>query len=116
MSAAGDLVVQFMGDQTKAKRGWLGLRPKPDDAGGVWSVFLNRMLEPDEGQTIVESLGTLVHESTLRIKPYRGGVKKDVSETTLGHAAAAHGTALDNASIAWENRELLKRIVAKLGA
>lgn len=114
MSAAGDLVVQFMGDQSKAKRGWMGLRPKPNPEGGVWSEFLGRMLNPDEGQTIVESLGTVVHETTFRILPYRNGDKKNVPETVLGHAAAAHGTALDNAAISWDVREQNKEIIRLL--
>lgn len=116
MAAADDVNVQFMGDQKKAKRGWLGLRPKPNPLGKVFSVFLNRDLAPDEGQTLVEAVGTVVHETTLRILPYRGGKQKDVPETTLGHAAAAHGTALDIASLVWDQKEALERIEAKLDA
>jgi hypothetical protein len=118
MSAASDLVTQFMG--AGMKRGWSGLRPHPDPKGTVWSVFLGRALAADEGQTLIEAIGTVVHETTLRIKPYRQGVQKDVPETVLGHAAGAHGTALDNAAISFDIREqnkqileMLKRIEAK---
>jgi hypothetical protein len=113
MSAASDLVVQFMGDQTKAKRGWLGLRPHAAPDGSVWSAFLNRTLEADEGQTLVEGVGAVLHEVSARIPVFRNGVKKDSKETTLGHAAAAHGTALDNAALTWEVREQNKKVLAQ---
>ncbi len=114
MTAGDQLVTQFLGDQSKAKRGWLALRAKADGTGKSWSAFLGRHLESDEGQTLVEAVGTLVHESTSRLKAFRGGSQKDVAQTALGHAAAAHGTALDNAALAWEIREQNNEIIRLL--
>lgn len=72
--------------------GWKGLAPQPDNDGRRWSAFIGKVVDR---QSLVEAVGTLVFEATLRILPYRGGTKKDAPETVLGHAAAAHGTALD---------------------
>jgi len=113
MTAAGDVVTQLMGEPGK---GWAALRPQAGAGGTVWSVFKRRNLNPDEGQTIVECLATLIFEATFRIKPYRRGEKKDVPETVLGHAAAAHGTALDIAEMMWDMQRDLTAIKAKIGA
>lgn len=93
MANANDVLTQFMGTGPK---GWLQLRPYPDNAGKVFSTFKNRYLEPDEGQTLVEALSTTVFEATLRIPPYRGDqIAKLGKETVLGHAAAANGGVQD---------------------
>ena len=117
MTAADEVKTQFLGLVTATvKRGWAGLRPKPGPDGTVFSAFLGRALKADEGQTLVEAVGSLVHEATLRIKPYRQGVQKDVPETVLGHSAAAHGTALDIAAMQWEQGKKIDEILALLKA
>lgn len=111
MTAGGQVAEQFMGVGGK---GWMELRPHPMPDGSVWSVFKGRVLNPDEGVTIVESLAQLIHEATFRILPYRKGEKKTFPETVLGHAAAAHGTALDIAEMQWDIKQAFTQIQADI--
>ena len=93
MANADDVLIQFQGP---GHQGWPQLRPFPNSQDEVYSVFWNRLLAGEEGQTIVQALATLVFEGTLRIAPYRGDKLDELGpETVLGHAAAAHGAGLD---------------------
>lgn len=117
MANANDVLVQFMGTSSK---GWLQLRPYPGNDGVVYSVFKNRVLEQEEGQTLVEAISTIVFEQTLRIAPYQGKALRALGkETVLGHAAAAHGGTLDILDALKDLPQLLldvKAIKAKVGA
>lgn len=106
MADAADVMVQFMGVGNK---GWVQLRPFPNEKSEAYSVFKNRLLTSDEGQTMVEALATLVFEATLRIPAYRGDKLPTVPETVLGHAAAAHGAVLDLT-------EIVKKLAADVAA
>jgi Peptidase family M23 len=89
--------------------GWVELAPQPDDEGNTYSYFLKRNTT---AQTVVEALGTVVFELTLRLPRVDRGYadfKKRKGDTIVGNAANA-------ASIAAENQDLLKKIVTKLGA
>lgn len=93
MANADDVMVQFQGP---GHQGWPQLRPFPNNQDEVYSVFWNRLLASEEGQTMVQALATLVFEATLRIDPYRADKLSALGpETVLGHAAAAHGAGLD---------------------
>lgn len=93
MADADQVMVQFQGP---GHQGWPQLRPFPNNQGEVYSVFWNRLLGSEEGQTIVQALASLVFEATLRIDPYRGQKAAQLGpETVLGHAAAAHGGTRD---------------------
>jgi hypothetical protein len=93
MATANDVLVQTMGP---GNNGWPQLRPFPNNQNEVYSVFWNRLLGKDEGQTMVQALATLVFEATLRIAPYQADKLTALGpETVLGHAAAAHGGVLD---------------------
>ena len=93
MATADEVLTQFQGP---GHTGWPQLRPFPNNEGEVYSVFFNKLLDGEEGQTIVQALATLVFEGTLRIEAYRGDKLAALGpETVLGHAAAAHGAGLD---------------------
>lgn len=86
--------------------GWTGLAPQPDEGGNRYSAFLGRNVT---AQTLVEAIGTLVFEATLRIASAGRGVadyRKRKGDTVAGNAANA-------AAISAEVYELL---VEKLGA
>ncbi|WKW86024.1 endolysin, glycosyl hydrolase domain [Gordonia Phage JonJames] len=90
MATAGDYIKgQFMGPKDA---GWDQLAPQPDENGVRWSAFLRKAVTK---LTLVEAIGQLVWEATLRIAPYRNGARANGKETVLGHAAAAHGGTLD---------------------
>ncbi|WIC89672.1 lysin A [Rhodococcus phage Apiary] len=110
-------MIQWLGDPARAKRGWLQLRPFPDNQGKVYNTFLNREMAQDEGLTVVEALCRVLFESTLRIPAYRGDARKALGpETVLGHAAAAAGGVDDIlAAIAELTREV-QGLKAKIGA
>ena len=93
MANADDVMVQFQGP---GHQGWPQLRPFPNNQDEVYSVFWNRLLASEEGQTMVQALATLVFEATLRIDPYRADKLSALGpETVLGHAAADDGAGLD---------------------
>jgi len=93
MANANDVLIQTMGPNNN---GWPQLRPFPNNQGEVYSVFWNRLLGTEEGQTMVQALASLVFEATLRIDPYQADKLTALGpETVLGHAAAAHGGVLD---------------------
>lgn len=122
MASAAEVQGQFMGNSKDSKAGnlgWIGLAPQPDNDDRRWSQF--RAIHKSAGgadvdrQTLVEALGTLVFEATLRIKGVTEAEKARAmivdtkrGETVLGHAAVASGMSL-------ANHELLKKIAAKLG-
>ncbi|WP_280404968.1 hypothetical protein [Nocardia brasiliensis] len=90
MSTAEDALYQIRGDATDSLAGNTGWKfLKPFDG---FSVALGRIVDR---LSVPEALGQLVFEATLRILPYRDGAKRNTAETVLGHAAAAHGSALD---------------------
>lgn len=87
--------------------GWEGLAPQPDDNGVRWSAFRKTAVK---AQTLVEAVGTLVFEMTLRLPIADRGYqafKMRKSDTLAGNAASA-------AAIAAENREKLDEILAEL--
>ena len=106
-------------DSKAGNLGWIGLAPQPGNDDRRWSQF--RAAHKSTGgadvdrQTLVEALGTLVFEATLRIKGVTEAEKARAmivdakrGETVLGHAAVASGMSL-------ANHELLKKIAAKVG-
>ncbi|AOE44543.1 lysin A, peptidase domain [Gordonia phage Jumbo] len=113
---------QFMGEPAggPAKNlGWRGLAPQPDNDGNRWSQFRIAMKSEGGGnvdrQTMVEALGTLVFEATLRIKAVTDveaakakTVDAKLGETVLGHAAVASGMGIANHDLLVEIRDLLK--------
>lgn len=121
MATAADVQGQFMGDNVKSKAGnygWVGLAPQPDNEGRRISQF--RVIHKSAGgadvdrQSVVEALGTLVFESTYRIKAvtsYDEAKKRAVEatrgETILGHAAIAAGMGM-------ENNKILREILSKV--
>lgn len=98
MTEEEQVVQQFMGPE---HMGWKELAPQKDQEGKSFSIFkFMNGLDPNViAQTLVEAMATLVFEATFRIKPYRGNYVPQVPETVLGHAASAHGLALDNQTI-----------------
>ncbi|MBF6085231.1 hypothetical protein IU485_28075 [Nocardia cyriacigeorgica] len=90
MSKAEQVMTQLSGDNvgsTAGNFGWKQLRPF--DGFSIWyGKKVDRL-------SVVEAIAQLVFESTLRIVAYRNGLKANEPETVLGHAAAAHGAALD---------------------
>lgn len=90
MSKAEQVMAQLFGDNKGSIAGNFGWKQlRPFDGFSIWyGKKVDRL-------SVVEALAQLVFESTLRIVAYRGGLKANEPETVLGHAAAAHGAALD---------------------
>ncbi|WNM69952.1 lysin A [Rhodococcus phage GuyFagieri] len=110
-------MIQWLGDPARAKRGWLQLRPYPDNQGKVYNTFLNREMASDEGMTVVETLCRLLFEATLRIPAYRGEKRRTLgNETVLGHAAAAAGGVEDILAAVAELTREVQALRAKIGA
>ena len=121
MASASDVQGQFMGTNSKSKAGnfgWVGLAPQPDNEDRRISQF--RVIHKSAGgadvdrQSVVEALGTLVFEQTLRIKAVTSydeakarAVDAKRGETVLGHAAIAAGMSM-------ENNKLLREIASKI--
>lgn len=110
MSDGQEVRVQMRGP---GDNGWAELAPQPSNDGSQWSAFKKRSVT---AQTVVEALATLVWEATLRVKP-RGysAARKTEGDTTLGLAATAAGTGLENTERLIEIKASLDRIEKKLG-